>query len=253
MPVGYYQDDDCQNKYSLPMKSFGIPNPICKPHSEVQNAENNVTNKVLEYWKSIYPHRGQHPCRKIVFTMESKDQGWGGSSRNRATYKGSYSWFDVGKEHFEALNVPANSSVSQPTEDYCQLVPDDDESELICVPSTIEPEVVQEPSRHSDVENAPTYKFNHPFLPSSTSLQANVVAGKTDKEHVITWSADDNVQEDSPEAIVLENEGRGKATGNGNFVRDLQMGDIITVWARARFPGWRNDVSKLAIDVYWAV
>jgi hypothetical protein len=52
---------------------------------------------------------------------------------------------------------------------------------------------------------------------------------------------------------MLEGMGRGSETGNGDFVRSLQIGDVVTVWARARFPGWANLVEELRVDMYWAV
>jgi len=205
---------------------------------------------VLEHWTLMYSHRGQYPCRKIVFTMESKDQGWGGHIQNERPYEGSYSWFDVGKECLEALEIPEDPYFSRPMENYCQLTSENDESgSIFCIPCTVEPKVVQE----QDEEHTAAYKINHPFLPSPTSLQSNIVAGRAVKKHVVTWNANDNIQEDSPEALILEKEGRGRATGNGDFVRNLQIGDIVTVWARARFPGWRNEVTKVSIDIYWAV
>jgi hypothetical protein len=44
----------------------------------------------------------KNPCRKIVFTIRSHDQGWGGDPQNKGTYKGSYTWFDAGLERFDA-------------------------------------------------------------------------------------------------------------------------------------------------------
>jgi hypothetical protein len=232
------------------MKTFVGLEPVEILRSEIRNSKNNVTNKVLENWKLTSPHRGQYPCRKIVFTIESKDQGWVSTHQARESYKGSFSWFDVGKEGFEALEIPENPYFSRPMNEYCQLISGQSRSEsMYSVPCTLEPGFVPTPS----TENTTTYKIKHPFLPSPASLQSNIVAGKTIKKHVVTWKAGDNVQEDSPEALILENKGRGRATGNGNFVRDLQVGDIITVWARARFPDWKNDVSKISIDIYSAV
>jgi len=51
----------------------------------------------------------------------------------------------------------------------------------------------------------------------------------------------------------LEEQGRGRGTGNGEFVRDLRLGDVVTVWGMARFGAWVNNVEAVKIDVYWAV
>lgn len=41
-----------------------------------------------------------HPVRKIVFTIESRDQGWGGGD-SRGSYHGSWTWFEAGLERFD--------------------------------------------------------------------------------------------------------------------------------------------------------
>jgi hypothetical protein len=73
------------------------------------------------------------------------------------------------------------------------------------------------------------------------------------EEHVIEWSWTDDIHPESPEAEKLTEEGRGKETGTGEFVRNLQLGDVITVWGKARFPGWSNHVNGVTVDIYWAV
>lgn len=73
------------------------------------------------------------------------------------------------------------------------------------------------------------------------------------KEHVITWSWNDNIDPESEEANDLVLQGRGQATGSGDMVRSLVLGDVVTVWAKARFPGWSNIIEQVKIDLYWAV
>jgi len=56
-----------------------------------------------------------HPARKIVFTLRSHDQGWGGQSADHGTYHGSWTWFDVGLERFDregACTLPAHAPFS---------------------------------------------------------------------------------------------------------------------------------------------
>lgn len=43
-----------------------------------------------------------HPVRKVVFSIRSKDQGWGGDSEDHHTYHGSWTWFEAGLEKFDA-------------------------------------------------------------------------------------------------------------------------------------------------------
>lgn len=43
-----------------------------------------------------------NPVRKIVFSVKSKDQGWGGNREHKGTYKSSWTWFEAGLERFDA-------------------------------------------------------------------------------------------------------------------------------------------------------
>ncbi|KAG1754645.1 hypothetical protein EDB19DRAFT_1844684 [Suillus lakei] len=92
-----------------------------------------------------------------------------------------------------------------------------------------------------------------PFIPSPSTLQKNIVAERQTTHHIVTWTDLDNIKEGSPEAIEAENRGQGWKSYDGSFVRDLQVGDCITLWMRARFPGWSNDAVKAKITVFWAV
>jgi hypothetical protein len=85
------------------------------------------------------------------------------------------------------------------------------------------------------------------------ALQKNLTSVKSTKEHIVTWSFDDHIDPGSLEANELQTQGRGSGTGSGELVRSLEVGDVITVWAKARFPGWVNVVEEISIDVYWAV
>ena len=84
-------------------------------------------------------------------------------------------------------------------------------------------------------------------------VQSNLVASRELKEHRVVWSYLDNIDPESPEADKLEEVGRGRATGDGKFVRSLKVGDVVTLWGQARFPGWENKIQMVQIDVYWAV
>ena len=110
------------------------------------------------------------------------------------------------------------------------------------------------PSMRSEShENAPL-TFCHDLMPSlMLTIQRNVVALAETKEHKITWSYNDNVIPDSLEAIELGKRGRGQDSANGEFVRRLEAGDVVTVWGKARFPGWVNHVDEIKMDIFWVV
>lgn len=212
-----------------------------------------TTDDILTHWTDRSQTRGETPCRKITFTLRSSDQGWGGHPAQRGTYEGSYSWFDVGKEQIEIVDKDKVDPRQYSTSGHpqCELGDAENGEEIrghfFCILRPLDPVVVDVPSA------GPQQAYAHPLLPPSTKLQLNVTAQRLTKEHVITWSYQDDIQPDSLEGDHLEKVGRGRASGNGEYVRNLRVGDIITVWARARFPGWQNNVEHVRIDVYWAV
>lgn len=73
-------------------------------------------------------------------------------------------------------------------------------------------------------------------------------------DYTIVWRYDDDVSDpESDEAKALAEAGRGLLSGNGEFVRGLKFGDVVTVWAKSRFPAWINNIERVSIDIYWAV
>jgi hypothetical protein len=223
--------------------------PIAHPNG--YSAAVEASTKVLfSKWEARSRPRTEHPCRKIVFTIRSKDQGWGGERDSKGPYDKSYTWFDAGLERIEAIDMEKCTpevQVPQYFTERFRLESHKDgsvtETPIACDLCTLRP-----------VARDPAYsEFQHPFLPTATRLQSNVMAGREIKEHVITWKHDDCVVPDSPEGDKLEEEGRGRASATGEFVRKLKVGDIVTVWARARFPGWTNFVESVKVDVYWVI
>lgn len=73
------------------------------------------------------------------------------------------------------------------------------------------------------------------------------------RTHTVTWSWEDNIHPESAAADEIAEKGRGRETGTGEFVRGLRVGDVVSVWVKARFPGWSNHVHRVEVDVYWAV
>ncbi|KAK3362590.1 hypothetical protein B0T25DRAFT_524686 [Lasiosphaeria hispida] len=181
-----------------------------------------------------------HPCRKIVFTIKSRDQGWGGERQHHGTYNGSWTWFEAGLERWsrsENYNEaePDPSSVARPSLNPADLSP-------------VYPIVEFDSDSNQN-------SLRHTTLPSEEhKIQCNVTALRELKEHRVVWcytNEDDETNEAA--AVALAEKGRGRATGDGKFVRDLRLGDVVTVWGMARFPAWVNYVRSVKIDVYWAV
>ncbi|KAL2869970.1 uncharacterized protein BJX67DRAFT_302018 [Aspergillus lucknowensis] len=175
----------------------------------------------------VLPHRTAHPCRKIVFSIVSHDQG-GLHERlrldpNRAgIYEGSFTWFDA-EVIRKAHEPPQRDAVRQ--------------------------------KMHPTEKRPQHFGPNHPLLlPRSNALQRNRTRTQEAKRHTIVWHHLDHIPANSPEAEEMEqSQGRGRDTVDGKQVRELEPGDSILVWGRARFPGWVNYVDELSVRVFWAV
>jgi hypothetical protein len=183
-----------------------------------------------------------HPCRRIVFTIKSHDQGWGGNPNDEGTYNGSWTWFEAGLERWCKTSTAEPDAAEQQTlHQQPSLVPDD-----LC---TVLPQVEWDSEKEEHVLKHPL----HP--PQHLKIQCNVTAEREWATHRVVWSYTDDIdpERDVEAATKLAERGRGTATGNGKFVRDLKLGDVVTLWAKARFGGWINKVDSVRIDVYYAV
>jgi hypothetical protein len=255
------------------------------PWHEPGNFPYNVTQEVIDSWTRDAKPRGEVPCKKIVFTIKSHDQGWGGPAGCRGTYKGSSTWFDVGLETLSATRdnqLPRMASSGQdrglirrdveenPGGSYAHsgttalpyfYIPDPQSTStkperILCITRTIKPETYTRTvlSEDPDVPPKTMASFSHELDPGMDCLQRNRTATRDTTEQVITWSRTDDIMDpDSVDAIELDKQGRGRQTGNGEYVRNLKVGDVVTVWAKARYQGWVNTIEEVKIDVYWAV
>ncbi|KAI5984742.1 hypothetical protein EDC04DRAFT_3149938 [Pisolithus marmoratus] len=181
---------------------------------------------------SLY-HR-LHPCRRIVYDLWSHDQGWSSSpSKWHRTYWRSYSWWDASVETPQ-LDITSNSYISWPS-----LLVFADAKEL-------EATMDVSPMQFHQREQV------RPHIPAGRVLQRNLHAVYETRHHTVEQSHVDGVT--SVEAQrALENRGRGWLSADGNFVRNLKVGDCIVLWISARFPGWAMHAEKAKISVYWAV
>lgn len=84
------------------------------------------------------------------------------------------------------------------------------------------------------------------------TIQCNKTATRAWTTHKVVWAWDDDMNNPKT-AEELRLMGRGQGTGTGVLVRDLKLGDMVTVWAKARFGGWANHVQNVRMDVYWAL
>ncbi|CAD6444105.1 af724416-380e-4b7f-9561-d406b960dbf8 [Sclerotinia trifoliorum] len=253
LPIGYFPFRE--NKHDLPSQKhledeteFTKVEP--KPWPSDEQIPQDATEEVIKQWAEVSLCRGQFPCRKIIFRIRSRDQGWGGVRADKGTYRGSYTWFDVGLERTYATRQDPHFRPY----DYTQ----ESSNEIVCGVQTIIPEVVQPnpddvPENHRDSTATYPATFKHKLNPDTKVLQKNKTATAIPENHVITWRFNDNIHPESPEADKLEEQGRGRDTGNGEFVRNLRIGDVVTLWAKARYPGWANTIEDVSIEVYYAI
>ena len=182
------------------------------------------------------PPRSVKPARKIVFQLESRDQGWSGDRKNHNSYWGSYTWFDAGVESVSLDTKELQKK--QPVPWDISMIRDEHDS----------PSLVDSPVRFVLKE-----PLSHPFLPTPSHLQRNLHAAKDWHTHIVELHHLDTVEEGSAEAKAADARGRGWQSMDGTFVRGLCVGDCITLWMRARFPLWVCTVRRAKIDIFWAV
>lgn len=167
------------------------------------------------------PTSREHPVRKIVFKIRSHDQGYSPDPAFKHTFHRSWTWFEAGLE--------------RPN------------------PETKEMESIH-PQKHNSPESEESEgSYNHSLHPSPAyTIQRNRTATREndgfDIDYVVEWSWNDDL-----DPTTIDDQGRGAQTGNGEFVRNLRIGDVISVWGHARFMAWANHVQSVEARVYWAV
>ncbi|KAJ5732035.1 hypothetical protein N7493_003516 [Penicillium malachiteum] len=171
------------------------------------------------------PHRGIRPVRKIIFKITSHDQGGRGTITDEDRYRGTWTWFDT-----EVIHKAHTRN----------MYADGKEQELL------ENERGDKPRNFGPGDEG--------LLPRDYKLQVNARHCRTVQNHTIVWHCRDCIGPESHEAYYIERkEGRGRLTLDGRYVRELEIGDSIALWAKARFPGWVNNVYKASVRVFWAV
>ncbi|KAK2018373.1 hypothetical protein LZ32DRAFT_654138 [Colletotrichum eremochloae] len=227
-----------------PLRSLTLLEPISSPTEMTSEAPREYFAGSMER-----PPTLTHPVRKIVFKIRSRDQGWGGGFGDRGTYRGSWSWFEAGLEKFDKdRKCDGSCKTSAPAQDsQSESVSDNGEPALCtCGLQSIYPPVEEQPDGHLAYHH-----YMHPL--ENLKIQNNKTAHKEFLDHEVVWSWSDDIHPDSPEADRLVEMGRGRGTGTGNFVRSLKLGDVITVWGKARFGGWTNYIESVKVEIYWAV
>ncbi|KAJ4854908.1 uncharacterized protein T069G_10466 [Trichoderma breve] len=175
-----------------------------------------------------------NPVRKIVFRIRSHDQGWTTDERT-GPFIDAKTWFEAGIERFDASHE-------------CERCPDIKKLP-ICKLRVVEPKPENSVSHNGD----PGYRYGHSPWKGPREILRNKVASSEWTNYEVTWTCWDVVAPGSKEAQKAMEEGKGPMDGDGQFVRSLKLGDVITVWGRAMHRGWVNVVDTVEMDVYWAL
>ena len=210
------------------MQSWRAAEPRFEPeHSELPPDHFRSLLKV--------PPTLEHPVRKIVWKIRSRDQGWGGSTSDHNTYRGSWTWFEAGLERFEADSQNEEALPSPPFEaDTLNSIYPVAESTTI------------------DMRGVAHHRF--PLAPHPQyTVQRNRTASRNMQDYEVVWSWTDSIDSKSLDGERIDERGRGAASGNGEFVRSLKLGDVVTLWGKARFMSWANNVESASVSVYWTL
>ncbi|KAH9889154.1 hypothetical protein F4778DRAFT_393216 [Xylariomycetidae sp. FL2044] len=187
-----------------------------------------------------------HPVRKITFDTISRDQGTAAGREDHGTYRYSWTWFDAGLDRFDRDHRCTDKCPGRPDPDTSQ-----DPDMQFCAVRPVWPPL--KTAAEGEGNQEPSYDHSL-HSDGSHQIQRNKLAAKEWEHHHVEWRWDDDIDPDSIAARTeLDAKGRGAGTGNGEFVRNLKLGDMVTVWGRARFPGWCNSVKKVEVRVYWAL
>ncbi|KAI4140399.1 MAG: hypothetical protein L6R39_005817 [Caloplaca ligustica] len=223
------------------------------------------------------PPRGLHPCRKIVFEILSHQEAM---DFTEPQYGDSPTWLDVSVERMLPVEDGAEPPIWTPSmnEEWGDelMGRTTDSVRLLLlkrvpgagVPSELLPKHASPAS--SPIENQPVQLFEtrrtKPSLAATTRqavVQQNYQGDAMNRQHIVTWRYDDTLDMDSTEGDrILTKTG---SHSNVDFVRQLESGESIILWARARSRPWDlinekngadpciNVVDRVRMHVFWAV
>ncbi|KAJ2985115.1 hypothetical protein NUW58_g5708 [Xylaria curta] len=170
----------------------------------------------LEAFMEGPPSTLEHPARKIVFDIVSRDQGWSHAVETHHTFRESWTWFEAGIDRFDKGHTRSaenseklgSESSSSPAEG----------------PTTGAIRPVWPPLKEN------SYEYHHSLHPvPDHMIQSNRVAEHDWQPHHIEWLWSDNIDPKSSAAQDLRTNGRGSGTGDGSFLKSLKIGDMVTV------------------------
>ncbi|KAL8799264.1 MAG: hypothetical protein Q9182_006031 [Xanthomendoza sp. 2 TL-2023] len=223
------------------------------------------------------PPRGLHPCRKIIFEILSHQEA---IDFSEPQFGDSPTWFDVSVERIlpeEDTTGPSVWTPSMNEEWGDELVGYTANSTRLQVLKKVPGAGVpldqisrQASPASSTIDDHPVQLFEtrrtKPSLAATTRqavVQQNYQGDALHRQHVITWRFDDTLDMDSSEGDRILTE--SGTHSNPDFIRALESGESILLWARARNrprnlfdPAIGTDpcinvVDRVRMHVFWAV
>ncbi|KAI0332563.1 hypothetical protein GY45DRAFT_1433008 [Cubamyces sp. BRFM 1775] len=167
--------------------------------------------------------------KRVTWTIESHDQGWGGEVPG--TYRSAFSWYEatIVRPRSTAVKDGLADGTVRPEDimhwKYCS--PRDARGDLAVIGLSLVPVPDTDPE-------------SFVWL-----VKRNRVARSHFVRYRIEWSAGENLD-------PAEAEGAGCGTGVG-FIESLRPGDRIGLWMCAQYNGWANFVKAASVEVMYDV
>ncbi|KAL8746071.1 MAG: hypothetical protein Q9190_001856 [Brigantiaea leucoxantha] len=221
------------------------------------------------------PPRGIRPCRKIIFEILSHQEA---VDFSEPRYGDSPTWFDVSVERIvpqDDVGGPSVWTASMNEEFGDEVLGHTDDSPQLQVVKKVPGATVERRAKVAGpasafVEEQPMQLFRtvrtKPSLAATTRqtvVQQNYQGDAIHRSHVITWRYDDDFDMDSIQGDdILDRTG---SHFDRDFVRRLESGESVMVWARARnrprdisnkasgTDPCINVVDRVRVHVFWAV
>ncbi|KAF2397095.1 hypothetical protein EJ06DRAFT_559224 [Trichodelitschia bisporula] len=185
-----------------------------------------------------------HPCRKIVFRIRSHAQGWEGEEDDRdliTKIRECQTWFEAGIERWydDGMSVVEGETGRW---EGCAI------EDL----STVYPQV-----RTVEGKGGAYVLDQDALVPPGREIHRNINFLRRMHEACEIWRHTDYLCPEGEEwqAYLWRKYGLRDGWTHGHFVRNLRLGDVVTVWGKARGTSgaWVNNVESVEVDVYWSV
>ncbi|KAI0362646.1 hypothetical protein OH77DRAFT_1416914 [Trametes cingulata] len=186
---------------------------------------------------------GTVKVKKVVWTIESHDQGWGGE--HPGTFHGAYSWFDACI--FRPVSPPGDDTKTVDGEHSAGsdwVIHSLDELPGLRSCDVADVKTFLDPIGYALVPHGPSTQDESPEN-FAWLVQRNRAAVRTFTQYRVEWRPGHALD-------PVEAQENGRGTGDG-FVESLLPGDRVGLWMRALYPGWVNVLRRASVEVFYDV